>query len=110
MIDAEIVAEIRAAVQVANYELDLAKCSRHMGDEGFTIFEAERAVLGGEVIAAERGRWLFLAKWLHYGKMRDFTGAGFMFQRSTMRKRALCSSQCIVPICENGEQNECGGE
>jgi hypothetical protein len=59
MTDAEIVAEIRAAIEVANYELDLAKCSRHMGEEGFTIFEAEYAVLNGDVIASERGRWLF---------------------------------------------------
>ncbi|MHB8647847.1 MAG: hypothetical protein ACYDAR_18860 [Thermomicrobiales bacterium] len=59
MADSEIIAEIRAAIEIANYELDLAKCSRHMGNEGFTIFEAEHAVLYGDVIAAERGRWLF---------------------------------------------------
>ncbi len=74
MADPEIVAEIRATIEVANYELDLAKCSRHMGDEGFTIFEAEHAVLSGDMIAAERGRWLFCGEVSTLRQDRRFHG------------------------------------
>lgn len=74
MTDAEIVAEIRRGIEVVNYELDLAKCSVHMGNEGFTIFEAERAVLHGDVIAAERERWLFCGEVSALGQDIRFHG------------------------------------
>jgi hypothetical protein len=62
MDDEEIIAAIREAIEVANYETDNAKNSKHMGEEGFTIFDAERTVLHGEVIEIDHGRWLFCGR------------------------------------------------
>lgn len=61
MDDADIIANIRMAVEVGDFEYDRAHCDCHMGREGFTLDEAVRAVVSGDVIESspERSRWLF---------------------------------------------------
>ncbi len=48
--DAGIVAEIREAVEVGNFEYDQEHCDRHIGDEGFDLEDAMRVVIVGDVI------------------------------------------------------------
>lgn len=64
MDDAQIVAEIRAAVEVGNFEYNQEHCDRHMGNERFDLEDAMRVVVSGDVIerAPERDRWLFCGK------------------------------------------------
>lgn len=64
MDDAEIVAEIREAVEIGNFEYDQGHCDRHMGDKGFDLEDAMRVVTFGRVIepTPERNRWLFCGK------------------------------------------------
>lgn len=86
MDDADIVATIRMAVEVGNFEFDRAHCDYHMGREGFTLDEAIRVVVSGDVIEAspERNRWLFCGnvrtvqddplyrgRWLHVSVEHD---------------------------------------
>jgi hypothetical protein len=64
MDDARIVAGIREAVEVGNFEYDQEHCDRHMGIEGFDLEDAVRVVVSGDVIdpTPERDRWLFCGK------------------------------------------------
>ncbi len=64
MDNAQIVAAIREAVEISNFEYDQEHCDRHMGDEGFDLHDAMHVVTFGEVIepTPERSRWLFCGK------------------------------------------------
>jgi hypothetical protein len=61
MDDGEIIATIRMAIEIGDFEYDRAHCDYHMGREGFTLDEAIGAVVSGDVIESspERNRWLF---------------------------------------------------
>lgn len=76
MDDAEIVAEIRGAIEVSNFEYDQEHCDRHMGEEGFDLEDAMRVVIVGEVIepTPERNRWLFCDKVSSLGRDMRFVG------------------------------------
>jgi hypothetical protein len=64
MDDAEIIANIRMAIEIGDFEYDRAHCDYHMGREGFTLDEAMGAVVAGDVIESspERSRWLFCGR------------------------------------------------
>jgi len=76
MDDAEIVAEIREAVEVGNFEYDQEHCDRHMGGEGFNLEDAMRVVASGEMIepTPECNRWLFCGKVSSLDRDRRFVG------------------------------------
>jgi hypothetical protein len=87
--EAGIIASIRMAVEVGDFEYDRAHCDYHMGREGFTLDEAVLTVVTGEVIESspERNRWLFCNRvrtlradplyrghWLHVSVEHDEPG------------------------------------
>lgn len=64
MDDAVIIASIRIAAEVGDFEYDRAHCDYHMGHEMFTLDESIGAVVSGDVIESspERSRWLFCGR------------------------------------------------
>ena len=61
MNESAVVADIRARVEVYDFVYNRRHCDVHMAAEGFTVDDAVRAVVYGDVIeeTPERNRWLF---------------------------------------------------
>lgn len=64
MDEAEIIATIRDAVTMRDFEWDQEHCDLHIGSESFRFEDAIRAVREGDVIETDsaRSRWLFCGK------------------------------------------------
>ena len=92
MDDAGIIANIRVAVEVGDFEYDRAHCDYHMGREGFTLDEAVRAVMAGDVIESSpgRNRWLFCDTVGTLRSIRSTVGVGCTYRSSTTNR--TCSS------------------
>lgn len=76
MNDEEIIAAIRDAVAVRHFEYDQEHLDAHGGAEGFTIRDAVRVVMTGDVIdpTPERNRWLFCSRVASLKQDRRFHG------------------------------------